>query len=279
MRIYLHKCTSKFTALLWGSRHCFELTNWFKMTNFFRRTKVAAAFAAAFLTAPASSNDNLVVLYGNLEAYIRADGASVTGFLGEHLKNVFAESGHSVRWTKLEFQRQLEVMKRGMPDVCAVGYAMTADRKSFLKYTPPIGYSIQAVILAKKGREDIRAKQTLNDLFADKSLKTMVTTNRAYGDYTRRKIEEYNVPKAPISINRSISLLQDGTLDYVIEMEAVSAELIELMSITDLAMYTHLKDIAGKDYPYHLVCTMNTSDAQVNRISQALHKLGAAKPD
>jgi len=74
----------------------------------------------AFMPSMATDDEELVLMYNDLEPFVAKEGDRISGALGDYLTDALSQANVKVIWKSVPWERQLPTLKEKAENVCAV---------------------------------------------------------------------------------------------------------------------------------------------------------------
>lgn len=245
---------------------------------------VLAALCAIHLLGCAGTvraeQEQLVLMFNDLEPFVVRRGGQVSGFLGEYLTRVLREAQVQALWKNVPWDKQLPTMQQNPVNVCVVAVFKTPERETYLKYSAPIGFDYGFVLVGRRGHKGLLGHTRFKDVVSDPDLNAILQKQTVYSAYINGLITNRDFRKTSGSMERMIRSLEAGHYDYLIALQSRAKDLLERGNLTDtFALYSHYTDL-GEPIAYHVGCSLATDQALFDRFNGILTEHGpVARPD
>lgn len=225
-----------------------------------------------------ASETGLVLMYNDLEPYLKSRNDQVSGFLADHVTKVAVAANIKPLWRNIPWEKQLAILQRNQPNVCAVALFKTPERESYSKFTDAIGTDEGFVLVSVNSNEAMKRHIYFKDVLNDKTLKPLLQINTVYSSYVNKLLAEKKLPRLPGSVTRMMRMLVNNPNSYIIVTPIMGEALIEQNGFSDiLVAHDHYKDLKDVS-PYFIACSLSTDDTLFDRFNSAIKHYGIAEP-
>ncbi len=214
-----------------------------------------------------AQDDAVLLLSSGLDSRNKSDS-----IVGRYSEKVFEKAGVATSRWWLNWDEQIEFLKRNVRPGCGYYYIKTPEREKFLKFTQAIGHSRGYVIVALKDDEEIAAAKSLADLISA-GFTGIYPRGSAYNKPLKSIVEE-NLTSVSLSTQRMTRMIYDQQYDFVI-MARSFADHIEGWDefSKKLVMYSHLEEI--KQGPaFHIACSKRVTDELIDNLNKVISEIG-----
>ncbi|NVJ99823.1 MAG: transporter substrate-binding domain-containing protein [Alphaproteobacteria bacterium] len=226
----------------------------------------------------ARASDTLTLLFSDLEPYVVSTSNGVEGFLAHHLNQVGDEAGITINWQYIPWEQQIPLLKRKPPNVCGVGLFDIPERRSFLRFSVPIGkdYGIAVAVRKDDGR---MVHDSLQDMLEDGDLTGMLQKNTSYGPIVDKILEGHELIVSPDPTLRAMRDIVEGKADYLLATAPTFERLVPKYGFENsLKIRSDLSDMQDHVL-FFLGCTHTTPTSLTDRMDQILLQKGPVCPD
>lgn len=216
--------------------------------------------------------EEITLFYHERKPYYTSRDGSVRGLCADPVNMIFKETGIPHRWQQLPAKRQLEIIKRDMAPVCAVGWYKTPNRELFAKFTLGIYQDRPTLALARSDNDRIRNGMTVTQVMGDRGQRLLKKESYSYGSFIDQKIDEL-APRTVITSADNLGMFKmifSHRADYFFLAEEEAHELIEKSGLGR----ENFKTVRFADMPAgserHLLCSQSVDDAIIARLNAAI---------
>jgi len=216
-------------------------------------------------------------MYSDIAPYVISENNKVSGFMANHVNEIAATAHVDLTWENVPWDRQLSLLKKNQPNICAVSLYRTAKREKFIQFSDPIGIDHGSTIIGTATNQTLLKHKSFKALIGDPDITPMAQALTTFGPYINNLLDSRDpVIRTSASTKRMLRSIIGNTDVYVILPGFFSTDMLKTYVLEkDLAIYPHFKDILI-DVPYHIGCTKATAVTTIERINSAIQQHGQA---
>jgi uncharacterized protein (TIGR02285 family) len=214
-----------------------------------------------------------VIIYDRPPLY-DLDTPSPSGLVVTPTAAIFEEAGVAYRWRIVSAKAALHDIQRNQNPACAPGWYRTPEREGYAKYTLPFFQDAGRVVLYRADDRQTARHKSYRSLMEDRSLTLGLKSAYSYGKYVDELIETL-APRSVITSQDGpgmVRMLLGGRFDYFfLNTENATHVIQQSPRRSELATFTPTDVQPGN--LRHILCTMKTDDAIIERLNRAIRSL------
>lgn len=238
--------------------------------------KVSSIFAfltvPLFTSSPAHGEDKLVIAYNARPPYLVANpDGSATGLTATPVANALKAAGIPFSWQSNPTNRQLQTIRDGGSQYCAIGWFKNPEREKFAKFSKAIYRDKPTVAIARLGFI-ARDSDRLSDVLGRNNIKVLIKEKYSYGSYIDNL---FTMLKTPLLLTTSenssmVKMINAGRADFMFASEEEAKYFVEQAgySLKDFQLF-RFRDMPEGERRY-LMCSKDVSDELISRFNKAV---------
>ena len=239
----------------------------------FGRALAALVVALWALVPVSAAADPLDVLYSPRPPYYTVDAhGTVDGIVAGPAKQAFEEAGLETLWSRVSFNRQIQMIQENTAPLCAIGWFKNPEREAFAKFTEAIYQDKAMVALARSQNAAVARHGTLAALMADADLQMGTKLGFSYGTEVDTMIStlaprRLTTDQTPVGM---IRMLMGRRFDYMISAPEEALYLKDTLGAEAESLEViPLSDLSPQNKRY-IMCTKRTDDAVIAALNAAI---------
>lgn len=178
----------------------------------------AAAVVTVIVVSAAVRAAPLRVLYNDHPPFMYTRDGEVLGLAAEPAAAAMRAAGIDFVWEESPATRQLELIRRNVEPLCAVGRFRVPDREAYAVFTRPVYVERPRVVLGRVDDPVLAAAASLDEVLRDQRLTLMLKRSYSLGATIDAEVERLAVRKWETWVEADVMFRQiaAGRADYMI---------------------------------------------------------------